>query len=114
MQEIMSTLEKQVQEFLKDGNDWDKMPTKQLAGVNIVKMPATKSRPALLALEINPVKDGKPMKRKGLFVTSSEMLVSYSEILTTDSLFTLMKTVEAINAVQMPKGKAPKALDLDG
>ncbi|HME53069.1 MAG TPA: hypothetical protein VKM55_12680 [Candidatus Lokiarchaeia archaeon] len=109
----MSNQDKAIQEFLEDGKDWDKMPTKQLAGVNIVKMPATKSRPALLALELNPVKDGKPMKRKGLFVTSSEMLVSYSEILTNDNLLPLMKRIEAINASQMPKGKAPKVLDLE-
>ncbi|MEX2680859.1 MAG: hypothetical protein Q6373_004615 [Candidatus Sigynarchaeota archaeon] len=110
----MSSIEKTIKDFLKDGKDWDKLPTKQLPGVNIVKMPATKSRPALLALEVNPVKEGKPMKRKGLFVTSKEMLVSFSEILTNDSIFTLMKTIEDINAAAMPKGSSvPKALDLD-
>jgi len=111
---IMSSIEKAIKDFLKDGKDWDKLPTKQLPGVNVVKMPATKARPALLALEVNPTKEGKPMKRKGLFVTSKEMLVSFSEILTNDSIFTLMKTVEDINAAAMPKGSgAPKALDLD-
>nr|MDO8112310.1 hypothetical protein [Candidatus Sigynarchaeota archaeon] len=111
----MSTVEKNIKDFLKDGQDWEKIPTKQLAGVFIVKMPATKARPALLAIEINPVKDGKPMKRKGLFVTSSEMLVSYSEILTEASLLNLMKQVEAINQAAMPKGSgAPKAIDLEG
>ncbi|NMC06560.1 MAG: hypothetical protein GYA24_15190 [Candidatus Lokiarchaeota archaeon] len=110
----MSSQEKQMKEFLKNGQDWEKMSTKDLPGVFVVKMPATKSRPALLALEVNPMKDGKPMKRKGLFVTSKDMLVSFQEILTSDGTFSVMRSVEQINAEVAPKGTGgPKELVLD-
>ncbi|MBN2153592.1 MAG: hypothetical protein JW839_19205 [Candidatus Lokiarchaeota archaeon] len=107
------SVENNIKKFLESGQDWEKLATKQLPGVNIVKMPATKARPALLAIEVNPLRDGKPMKRKGLFVTSTEMLVSFSELLTNEALFSLMKTVEGINAEKVPKGSGSTALDLD-
>ena len=47
-----------------------------MAGVFIVKIPATKTRPARLNLEFNPPKDdGSPMKKRGLFIGSTEMLI---------------------------------------
>ena len=53
-----------------------------IPGVFVVKVPATKARPALLFLEVNPLKnDGKPMKRKGLFIGSKEMYIAYKEAL---------------------------------
>ncbi len=109
---IMSEMEKKVKQFLKDGTDWEKYPT-QLEGVSIVKMPGTKSRPPLLALEVNPHKDGKPIKRKGLFITNAEMLIEFSDLLMNDALPNLMKTIDGINTEAMPKGakKVPLALD---
>ncbi len=108
----MSEMEKKVKQFLKDGTDWEKYPT-QLEGVSIVKMPGTKSRPPLLALEVNPHKDGKPIKRKGLFITNAEMLIEFSDLLMNDALPNLMKTIDGINTEAMPKGakKVPLALD---
>ena len=72
-------------------------------GVHVVKVPATKTRPALLFLEVNPLKeDGKPMKRKGLFVGSKEMLVKFSEALSDDKVFQLIGELEKVN----PEGRA--------
>lgn len=66
----MADIEAQLKNHLKTGTDWEKMDT-PVPGVSVVKVPATKTRPALLFLEINPLKNnGKPMKRKGLFVGS--------------------------------------------
>nr|MDO8117842.1 hypothetical protein [Candidatus Sigynarchaeota archaeon] len=108
----MSETEKKVKQFLKDGQDWEKYPT-QLEGVSIVKMPGTKARPPLLALEVNPYKDGKPIKRKGLFITNADMLLEFTDLLMNDSLPTLMKTIDGINTEAMPKGAKKEPLKLD-
>lgn len=94
-------MEEHIEKFLGSAGDWEKLET-DIPGVAVVKMPATKSRPALLAVEVNPQKDGKPMKRKGLFITSAEMLLEFSDILTDESLLTLMKNVDAVNITQQP------------
>ena len=96
-----SSIEKQLRDHLENGEDWEKMET-PVAGVFVVKVPATKTRGALLHLEINPLKDdGKPMKRKGLFVGSKEMLVKFSEALSDDKVYQLIGELEKIN----PSGK---------
>ena len=96
----MADIQSQLKEHLKSGSDWQKMET-PVQGVYVVKVPATKTRPALLFLEVNPLKeDGKPMKRKGLFVGSKEMLVKFGEALNDDKVFQLIGEIEKVN----PKG----------
>jgi hypothetical protein len=103
----MANIEDQLKEHLKGGKDWEKMET-PIDGVNVVKVPATKTRPPLLFLEINPLKeDGKPLKRKGLFVGSKEMLIKFSEALNDDKTFQLIGELEKINP-EVSAGKAKK------
>ncbi|MHA1792472.1 MAG: hypothetical protein ACTSVI_07495 [Promethearchaeota archaeon] len=109
----MSDMQKQIKDFLKEAKEWEKLPTEQLPGVHIVKMPATKTRPAKLAIEINPIKDGKPLKRKGLFVTSIDMLLEFSEILQNESVYNLMKVIDGINAEQEPKSSGRPPLKIE-
>ncbi len=93
----MSDIENQLKDHLKNGKDWEKMDT-PIQGISVVKVPATKTRPALLFLEINPLKeDGSPMKRKGLFVGSKEMLIKFSEALNDDKTFQLIQELERVN-----------------
>ncbi|MHA1293529.1 MAG: hypothetical protein ACTSQJ_12800 [Promethearchaeota archaeon] len=93
----MPNIETQLREHLENGQDWEKMET-PVEGVYVVKVPATKTRPALLHLEINPLTDnGKPMKRKGLFVGSKEMLIKFSEALSDDKVFQLIGEIEKVN-----------------
>ncbi len=93
----MADIQAQLKEHLKSGEDWEKMET-PVEGVFVVKVPATKTRPALLQLEINPLTDdGKPMKRKGLFVGSKEMLVKFSEALSDDKVYQLIGELERVN-----------------
>ena len=93
----MADIEAQLKAHLEKGKDWEKMET-PVRGVSVVKVPATKSRPALLFLEINPLKeDGKPMKRKGLFVGSTEMLLKFIETLQDDKVYQLSLEIEKIN-----------------
>ncbi|MFW9865047.1 MAG: hypothetical protein ACFFEN_03040 [Candidatus Thorarchaeota archaeon] len=93
----MSDIETQLREHLENGEDWEKMET-PVEGVSVVKVPATKTRPALLFLEINPIKeDGKPLKRKGLFVGNKEILIKFSEALNDDKTYQLIGELEKVN-----------------
>ena len=67
-------------------------------GVFIVKVPETKTRPALLFIEVNPLKsDGNPMKRKGLFIRNKEMYLAFKEALEEDTIFTILQNIETVN-----------------
>ena len=104
----MADLKTQLQEHLKKGEDWEKMET-PVSGVYVVKVPATKTRPALLFLEINPLKDdGKPMKRKGLFVGSKEMLIKFGEALNDDKVYQLIQELEQVNPEKKGAGSIKK------
>lgn len=101
----MSSIQAQLKEHLEKANDWGKMET-PVQGVSVVKVPATKSRPPLLFLEINPLKeDGTPMKKRGLFVGSKEMLIKFGEALNDDKVFQLIGEIEKVN----PKGSKTEA-----
>jgi hypothetical protein len=107
----MADIEAQLKEHLKSGEDWEKMET-PVDGVSVVKVPATKTRPALLFLEVNPIKDdGKPMKRKGLFVGSKEMLIKFGEALNDDKVFQLIGEIEKVNPKQ-PMNNSSKKLKM--
>ena len=104
----MSEIQGQLKDHLNNGQDWEKMET-PIDGVNVVKVPATKTRPALLFLEINPLKeDGKPFKRKGLFVGSYEMFVKFGEAFNDDKVYQLIKEVEKVNPKVSASGAAKK------
>jgi len=107
----MADIQAQLKDHLKNGKDWEKMET-PIPGVFVVKVPATKTRPALLFLEINPLKnDGKPMKRKGLFIGSKEMYIAFKEALEEDAIFTLIQNVETVNP-EIKGAGATKKLDM--
>ncbi len=105
----MTSLEAELKEHLNSGKDWEKMET-PIEGVMVVKVPETKTRPALLFLEINPIINGKPLKRKGLFVGNQEILVKFAEALQDDKTFQLIKVMESINP-KVSKNGVTKKLD---
>jgi len=107
----LADVQAQLKDHLKNGKDWEKMET-PIPGVFVVKVPAIKTRPALLFLEVNPLKnDGKPMKRKGLFIGNKEMYIAFKEALEEDAIFTLIQNVEAVNPEVKGAG-ATKKLDM--
>jgi hypothetical protein len=104
----MADIETQLKEHLKNGANWEKMAT-PVEGVSVVKVPATKTRPALLFLEVNPIKeDGSPMKRKGLFIGSKEMLVKFGEALNDDKVYHLIVELEKVNPKTSENGSMKK------
>ena len=92
----------QLKDHLENGRDWEKMMT-PVPGVTVVKVPSTKSRPAMLFLEINPLQpDGRPLKRKGLYIGSQETLLQFSETLNDDKTYHIMREIEQINPKVTP------------
>ena len=93
----MANIQAQLEEHLKNGKDWAKMET-PVPGVFVVKVPETKTRPALLFIEVNPLKsDGKPLKKKGLFIRNKEMYLAFKEALEEDAIFTILQNIETVN-----------------
>jgi len=106
----MPTISEQLKEHLQNGRDWEKMST-PVSGVYVVKVPKTKTRPAMLQLEINPLKDdGKPMKKKGLFISSKEMLIKFAELISEDQSYQILNATENINKGDRYKPKEYKTV----
>ncbi|TXT54968.1 MAG: hypothetical protein BAJALOKI1v1_2110001 [Promethearchaeota archaeon] len=106
----MADIQAQLKEHLDNAENWAKMET-PVSGVFIVKIPGTKTRPAMLNLEINPLKaDGNPMKKTGLFIRNYEMLVKFSEALTDDKVVRLIKELEEVNPDK--KKRSTKKLEM--
>ncbi|MHA1489132.1 MAG: hypothetical protein ACTSRI_05710 [Promethearchaeota archaeon] len=93
----MADIGAQLKEHLENAKDWENMET-PIEGVSVVKIPLTKNRPSLLFVDVNPLKDdGKPMKRKGLFIGSKEMLVKFRDTMSDDKMYQLIGEIEKIN-----------------
>ncbi|MFX0070828.1 MAG: hypothetical protein ACFFAO_07040 [Candidatus Hermodarchaeota archaeon] len=98
----MTNVQAQLKHHLETGADWEKLES-PVEGAFVVKVPATKTRHAKLQLEVNSLNDdGKPAKRKGLFIGSREMLVRFEEILQEDKVYQLIEEIERVS----PKSKA--------
>ena len=80
-----------------------------IRGVFVLKLPAYRSSPPRLAVELNPVDaEGAPTKRRGLLRSSSE-LDAFREILQDEQLSTLLTAMDAVN----PETKTRTRLNRD-
>ena len=81
--------------FLETGEDWERKNT-SLKGVSIIKLPQTKSRPASLAIEINPPNEkGAPMKKKGIMIMGRGELFAFRELFNNEKVEALLETIVA-------------------
>lgn len=106
--------EDKLADFLETGKDWGKMKT-TVPGVSVVKLPAYRSSPARLAVEINPVDAaGRPMKRRGLYIRSIGGLEAFKELLDGEKLPKLLKMLDSVNpGVEGEKlGKKEEVIEL--
>ena len=82
--------------FLEEGKDWERKAT-SIRGVTILRMPRTATRPATLAMEINPVDErGSPMKRKGIMIRSPRELESLRTVLADPKVAGLMDALASV------------------
>lgn len=96
-------------DFLKSGKDWGRLRT-TVPGVFVLKLPAYRSAPTRLAVELNPVNEmGNPKKRRGLVLRSSAEFEDFKELLNHEKLTKLVEMVDAVNpkaeAVRRRKGE---------
>lgn len=106
--------EDKLADFLETGKDWGKLKT-TVPGVLVVKLPASRSSPARLAVEINPVDaSGNPTKRRGLFIRSIDELESFKEILNEERLSKLLGMLNSVNPMVegQRRGKREDVIEL--
>jgi len=96
--------EEKLREFLAKGADWGRMKT-SIPGVFVLKLPAYKSSPSRLTVEINPVDGfGNPTKRRGLLIRTDAELEEFRKIVGDDRLSKLQRLMDSIN----PKGEGTR------
>ena len=84
-------------QFLKSGRDWERRAT-TVPGIFILRLPGDGRRPASLAVELNPVDEaGRPTKRRGLVLRSSEELKAFRELINNEKLEALMSRIDEVN-----------------
>ena len=95
--------------FIEEGGDWERKAT-TLAGVSIIRLPATKNRPASLAIDINPLgENGLPMKKKGIMIMNAAELVAFRAVFNSDKMDSLLRALEEVLPERKSGAKSKKA-----
>ncbi len=102
--------EERLEEFLRTGNDWEKLKT-SIPGVFVQKLPPYRASPSRLAIEVNPVDaSGNPTKRRGLLIRFPDEFDTFKEILNDEKFPKLLKMLETVNP---GSGRRTTKLDRD-
>ncbi len=89
-------LESRLGDFLKSGKDWERKPTSVL-GVFVLKLPPFRGSPARLSVELNPVdSSGRPTRKRGVLVRSSEELTEYKKLIGDEKVASLLKNIDEL------------------
>ncbi len=95
--------------FIEEGGEWERKAT-TLAGVSIIRLPATKNRPASLAIDINPLgENGLPMKKKGIMIMNAAELAAFRAIFNNDKMNSLIAALEEVLPERKTAAKSKKA-----
>lgn len=101
-------MESKLADFLRSGKDWERKPT-TVSGVWVLRMPPFRGSPARLAVELNPVDNlGRPTKKRGVLLRSSEELAEYKKLIDDERLTSLLKNLDALSPKPVKK-EEPKA-----
>jgi len=93
---VLMELTGSLRAFLETGEDWERKNT-TLKGVSIIRLPQTKSRPASLAIEVNPQNEkGAPMKKKGIMIMGRGELVAFRELFNNEKVEALLASIEEV------------------
>jgi len=106
-------LESRLADFLKSGRDWERKPT-TVPGVFVLKMPPFRSSPTRLAVELNPVDEaGRPTRKRGLLLRSSEELAEYKKLMGDDRVVSLLKSIGELGPKPVKKEeRAPDIIEI--
>ena len=96
-------VDERLSQFLKEGKDWERKAT-SIPGVFLIKLPEYKSRPAYIAIEINPVDtSGTATKKRGILIKSRSELEQISNILTNAKIVQLATSIDEVNPEKKAK-----------
>jgi hypothetical protein len=96
-------LESKLADFLKSGKDWERKST-TVPGVFVLRMPPFKGTPARLAVELNPVDNaGRPTRKRGVLLRSSNELAEYRKLLEDEKLASLLKNIDVLSPKPVKK-----------
>ena len=86
---------------MNEGKDWERKQT-NVPGVFLLKLPAFRSRPACIAIEIDAMGQGGGggNRRRGLIIRTKEDIEHLSNILNNDKVIELASAVEKVNPVK--------------
>ena len=102
--------EEKLEEFLRTGNDWEKLKT-SVPGVFIQKLPPYRFFSSRLAVEVNPVDaSGNTTKRRGLLIRFADEYEAFKDILNDDKLPGLLEMLDEVNP---GAGRRTRKLDED-
>ena len=86
-----------LRQFLNEGRNWERKAT-NIPGVFLFRLPASKGRPASLAIEINPVDIyGSITKKREVTIRSASELDEVSRLLSHPKVGELSKRIDAVN-----------------
>src|SRR5437870_9133489 len=86
-----------LRQFLNDGGNWERKAT-NIPGAFLFRLPASKGRPASLAVEINPIDAyGSITKKRGVVIRSSSELDEISGLLSHPKVSELSKKIDEVN-----------------
>lgn len=86
------TKEEYIKQAVKDEEAWCRIPT-SISGVFLVKLPNKE-----IIIEVNPMgDDGRPIKRRGLFLKKSQELLQFLEAMMDPDTYELLGTLERMD-----------------
>jgi hypothetical protein len=86
-----------LRQFLNDGRNWERKAT-NIPSAFLFRLPASKGRPASLAIEINPIDThGAITKKRGVVIRSSSELDEISSLLSHPKVTELSKKIDEVN-----------------
>ena len=96
-------VDERLSQFLKEGKDWERKAT-SIPGIFLIKLPEYKSRPASIAIEINPVDtSGIATKKRGILIKSRSELEQISNILNNAKIVRLATSMDEVNPEKKTK-----------
>lgn len=94
--------------FIEEGQDWERKHT-SVRGVSIIRLPATKNRPASLAIDINPIgANGLPMKKKGVMIMNAAEIAAFRAAFNNEKIDSLVAALEEVLPERRTSGKPVK------
>jgi len=86
-----------LRQFLSEGRNWERKAT-NIPGVFLFRLPASKGRPASLAIEINPIDSyGSITKKRGVVIRSASELDEIGRLLGHQKVGELSKRIDEVN-----------------